>query len=102
MGSGILAFPTKALLFALAALLAFLQYRVWTSYIEMNHLRQQIHAQQEHLDALHIRNQALDAEVQGLREEDSAIEARAREELGLIRDGEVFFQLLPPLKNRDE
>ena len=86
----------KLLLAALLVLFALLQYRLWLSYIEMNYLEQQIASQQEQLDALVARNQSLRAEVESLRKEDDAIEARARKELGLIREGETYFQLLPP------
>ena len=85
----------KLLLAALLVLFALLQYRLWLSYIEMNYLEQQIASQQEQLDALVARNQSLRAEVESLRKEDDAIEARARKELGLIREGETYFQLLP-------
>jgi len=85
----------KLLLAALLVLFALLQYRLWLSYIEMNYLEQQIALQQEQLDALVARNQSLRAEVESLRKEDDAIEARARKELGLIREGETYFQLLP-------
>lgn len=85
----------RLLLVGLLVLLALLQYRLWLSYIEMRNLEQQIGSQQEQLDALVARNQALRAEVESLRREDDAIEARARKELGLIREGETYFQLLP-------
>lgn len=42
------------------------------------------------------RNAALDAEVQDLKQGTDAIEERARDELGMVRNGEVFFQLLAP------
>ena len=40
------------------------------------------------------RNAALDAEVRDLKEGLGAIEERARNELGMIRRDEVFFQVL--------
>lgn len=78
------------------ALLALLQYRLWFSFIEMKHLKQQIGNQQNQLDALLARNRALRADVESLRKDDDAIEARARKELGLIKEGETYFQLLRP------
>jgi len=78
------------------ALLALLQYRLWFSFIEMKHLKQQIGNQQNQLDALLARNRALRADVESLRKDDAAIEARARQELGLIKEGETYFQLLRP------
>lgn len=45
---------------------------------------------------LALRNAALQAEVEDLREGLDAIEERARNELGLIREGEVFYQVVTP------
>jgi len=45
----------------------------------------------EHLGA---RNSALDAEVRDLKEGLGAIEERARNELGMVRHDEIFFQIL--------
>ena len=84
------------MLLALVLILGLLQYRVWVSYIEMRHLKQRIYSQQEQLNALIARNHSLQAEVESLRKDDDAIEARARKELGLIREGETYFQLLRP------
>lgn len=40
------------------------------------------------------RNEILYAEVEDLRKGQEALEERARDELGMIRDGETFFQVL--------
>lgn len=42
------------------------------------------------------RNSELEAEVQDLKKGKAALEERARSELGMIRDGETFFQLVEP------
>ena len=79
------------------ALLA-LQYRLWFgegSLGEVTALKQQLAAQQAELRDLQERNATLQAEVDDLKEGVAAIEARARSELGLIREGETYFQLLP-------
>jgi len=44
---------------------------------------------------LKARNDALEAEVQDLKQGADALEERARSELGLIKQGEVFFQMAP-------
>ena len=46
-------------------------------------------------DMLMERNNALRAEVEDLRERLDAVEERARNELGLIREGEQFIQVVP-------
>lgn len=40
------------------------------------------------------RNEALYAEVLDLRKGQEAIEERARDELGMIKEGETFFQVI--------
>lgn len=90
------------LLGALVVLLAVLQYRLWTSFIEVRALEREIAGQKVQLHALQARNQALRAEVESLRKDDDAVEARARKELGLIREGETYFQLIQPERGANE
>lgn len=83
----------------LVLVLAALQFRLWVgegSLAEVATLRQQLAEQRAELKDLHERNATLQAEVDDLKEGLAAIEARARSELGLIRQGETYFQLLPP------
>ena len=49
-------------------------------------------AQRDVNQKLEQRNAALDAEVRDLKSGYDAIEERARFELGLVKDGEVFVQ----------
>ncbi len=87
------------LLFAVLILILFgLQYRLWVgegSLAEVSALRQQLADQGVELRNLQERNATLRAEVEDLKEGLAAIEARARSELGLIRQDETYFQLLP-------
>jgi cell division protein FtsB len=91
----------------LFALLCLLQYRLWVgegSQAEVYNLRQDMAVQQQELDRLRKRNQALMAEVQDLKEGLEAVEELARNEMGMIRDGEVFYQIVdapppPPVPN---
>ncbi len=46
-------------------------------------------------EKLKARNEALDAEVRDLKSGYEAIEERARSELGMVKQDEVFFQLQP-------
>lgn len=76
-----------------------LQYRLWVgegSFAEVVTLKRQLAVQRAELTDLYERNATLQAEVDDLKEGLAAIEARARSELGLIREGETYFQLLPP------
>lgn len=61
---------------------------------ELWRLSQETVEQREVIQALRERNQALEAEVEDLKSGLEAIEERARAEMGMIRDGEVFYQFI--------
>jgi len=80
-------------------LLILLQYRLWVgegSLAEVNNLKKEIATQKLELEQLRQRNRALTAEVQDLKQGLDAIEERARSELGMIRKGETFYQIIEP------
>ena len=87
----------KILLAIIVLLIALLQYRLWYGDGGIN----EIQAYQLRLDDLkgqveekRQRNEALYAEVEDLRKGQESLEERARDELGMIREGETFFQVL--------
>ena len=85
------------LVWLLVVLLVLLQYRLWVgdgSFAEVWDLYQQVEMQREENQQLRERNQALEAEVQDLKQGLGAIEERAREELGMIKEGETFYQII--------
>ena len=78
------------------ALILVLQYPMWLGkggWLNVRELNAQLATQRESNAALKARNNALDAEVRDLKQGVEAIEERARSELGMIRQDEVFFQL---------
>lgn len=80
----------------LVALIA-LQYRLWVgegSFAEVVSLKREIAEQQQELQRLGARNRALQAEVDSLKQDLEAVEERARSNLGMIREDEVFYQVL--------
>ena len=84
---------------ALAVALLALQYRLWVSgngMREVWRLEQAIATQQQENDALQARNRALAAEVRDLKDGHSALEERARTDLGMIGANETFYQVVPP------
>lgn len=86
-----------ALLATLAALLAFLQYRLWLGAggnASVAELEQQVQAQTRENAGLEQRNDALAAEVEDLKSGEAAVEERARSELGMIRPGETFYRVV--------
>jgi len=81
----------------LAALIMLIQYPLWLgkgSWLRVWEVDQQIRAQRETNRQLQARNNALEAEVRDLKVGLEAIEERARSELGMIRQDEIFFQVL--------
>jgi cell division protein FtsB len=81
-----------------AALLA-LQYRLWISDDGMRdvwRLESAITTQRQENDRLRERNLTLSAEVRDLKDGRTAIEERARTDLGMIGSNETFFQVVQP------
>ena len=79
----------------LVALIALLQYPLWLGkggWLRVWDYERQLQAQREVNQALEQRNAGLDAEVRDLKAGYEAIEERARYELGMIKEGEVFVQ----------
>jgi cell division protein FtsB len=88
----------KTLAFILVIILAFLQYELWFSkngvqqYIA---LKQAIRLQQQQNAELSQQNQKLVIEINNLRHGHEAIEEHARNDLGMIKSGETFYQVVP-------
>ncbi|MEO8777108.1 MAG: cell division protein FtsB [Rhodanobacter sp.] len=73
-----------------------LQLKLWSgsgSVREVDTLRISLKKQTDENARLQQRNQALAADVQDLKHGEQAVEARARNELGLIKPGETFYQV---------
>lgn len=87
----------RTLLIVILILLLLVQYRLWigdNSLAEREHLRQEIAQQQLEIERLQARNEVVAREVEALKDGLDEIEARAREELGLIKDGETYYLIL--------
>ncbi len=87
----------KLLALTLAALIALIQYPLWLgkgSWLRVWDVDQQIRTQRETNRTLQVRNAALDAEVSDLKQGFEAVEERARSELGMVKQDEIFFQIL--------
>ena len=81
----------------LVTLAVLLQAQLWLSddgYRKTRELRAAVQQQRALNDSLKARNEALDAEVLNLKKGLEAAEERARTDLGMIGDGETFFQVV--------
>lgn len=78
-----------------------LQVKLWFGQGGMGEvwrLEKTVADQKEKNEALRARNDALAAEVANLKDRDEAIEERARSELGLVKPGEKFYQVVEPAR----
>lgn len=88
----------RILALSLLAIVLLLQYRLWVSDSGMREvwrLRREVAAQTDVNSQLKERNRTLSAEVQDLKKGKSAIEERARTDLGMVGSNETFFQVAP-------
>jgi cell division protein FtsB len=87
----------KKLLLLLLLLLFYLQYKLWFaegSLQDVWELHQAVEFQRQENIELRERNAALDAEVKDLQQGLDAIEEHAREDLGMVKQGETFYQVV--------
>jgi len=93
--------PVKPLHYALIGLLVLLQYPLWigsAGAVNVWQLDAQISEQKTINQSLLQRNRALEADVLNLKSGIDAIEERARLELGMVKPGEVFYQVIEPAR----
>lgn len=83
----------------LAIVLLLLQYRLWISGDGVRgvaRLEQAVAQQQQENAQLRARNEQLAAEVKDLKEGMTAVEERARSDLGMVGANESFYQVVSP------
>lgn len=83
-----------------AGLIILVQYPLWLGkggWLKVWDIDRQVSEQKVRNEKLMVRNASLDAEVRDLKQGSEAIEERARYELGMVKQDEVFFQVLTPL-----
>ena len=74
-----------------------LQYRIWFGQSSFQKIQQQENKVSQiklENDELQLRNQKLLAEIKDLRKGVDSVEERARFQLGMIKEDEVFFRLI--------
>lgn len=81
----------------LVLLLVFLQYHLWfegSGIIDMLRMKKQLALQSQENEKLKKRNEKLIKQVQYLQANNEALESRARGELGMVKKGETFYQVV--------
>ncbi|MBM3360329.1 MAG: cell division protein FtsB [Candidatus Methylopumilus sp.] len=95
----------KSLTVIFIVLVALIQYPLWFgkgSWLRVWSLNHQIEVQKKINMDNQVRNNVLNAEVADLKQGLSAIEERARNELGMIKQDEIFFQVTNHEKDKKE
>ena len=85
--------------FVLILLLAMIQYPLWWGHggwLRVHELQEQLAEQTQKNAALQLRNVRVEGEVADLQNGTAAVEERARYEMGMMKDGEVFAQFVSP------
>jgi cell division protein FtsB len=88
----------RILFLALVLIVALIQYPLWFGHggwFSVWNLELNVAKHREENEGLKARNQAMAAEVQDLRSGTEAAEERARSELGLAHQEEMFVQIVP-------
>ena len=89
----------KFLALLLVLLLVVMQVNVWLTkdgYSRLAEIKELIQDQQKENNEMVSRNSQLKEEIKDLKDGYSAIEEKAREDIGMIKKGEEFYLLTEP------
>ena len=87
-----------AIVIVLTGIIGLLQYQLWfgpSGVFVSQQLKVKVAQEKELVSQLSERNQRLYDEVISLRENDEVVEGLARENLGLIKEDETFYLIIP-------
>lgn len=88
----------KWLLILLLGVLVFLQYKLWVDkqgVAQVVRLKGEVEQLSQQNVVLNKENKILQTRVDNYRVGASGFEERAREDLGMVKSGEVFYQIVP-------
>ena len=86
----------------LLLMIAYFQYRLWVgegSIANLSSVQQQLEQRRDANDSLLARNQRLLEEVKSLKSGTTAIEQRARTDLGMVKENETFYLIVSDKKH---
>ena len=87
----------KTLIAALIVLFFVLQYKLWFGqggFIDVIHHKQMVAQQTKKNSKIEQRNAILSASIKALQNNKEALETRARNELGMVKKGETYYQVV--------
>jgi cell division protein FtsB len=85
-----------SLIIFLAMLFVALQYELWFSHggvLQNRHLQQELDVEKVLLQKQEAENKKLLAEVRKIKKDPHQIEAHARDELGMVKQGEEYIEI---------
>lgn len=85
----------RTIVIVLLLVLIGLQYKLWvgdSSVFQWLHLEKQLAAEEQENKNLIARNRAVEADIDELKSGDQALEEQARYELGMVKEGETYYQ----------
>jgi cell division protein FtsB len=89
----------KFIALLLVLLIVMMQVNIWLTkdgYSRVAEIKELIQDQQKENNAMVSRNSQLKEEIKDLKDGYSAIEEKAREDIGMIKEGEEFYLLTKP------
>ena len=89
----------KFIALLLVLLLVMMQVNIWLTkdgYSRIAEIKELIQDQQKENNEMVSRNSQLKEEIKDLKDGYSAIEEKAREDIGMIKEGEEFYLLTKP------
>jgi cell division protein FtsB len=92
----------RLVIYSMLLLLIAIQYPLWLGkggWLKVYEMEKQLELQQAKNSLLSLRNAKLTGDVKDLKDGTRAIEERARVEHGMIKEGELFIQILPSEKS---
>lgn len=93
----------KVIITILVVLLLYFQFKLWVGdggIPDVMHVQNEVDNAKIEEKKLQERNKALAAEVRDLKQGLEAIEERARNELGMIKNDETFYQIIKPVEEK--
>ena len=87
----------RGVLIGLVIFLIILQYRLWFAkdgIVSVFHLKREIKVQEAKNREIIKQNNTMEDEIKALKNSKDAIENRARHDLGMVKKGEVFYQVV--------
>jgi cell division protein FtsL len=89
-------YPPRIVFFFILLVILLLAYLFLSGYLELRKVAQRLVKMEEENKRLSEKNESLEAEAKALRGDPFYIEKLAREELGMVKKGEIVYEIIAP------